>query len=333
MTWLTPETLRWLALGIVALVAAGLGLYLHRRRRVARLLGDPVVIRQLLGLDLGAVPWVRIVVIGLATAALALALLDPAVASPPAAPRGPVVLLLDASGSMLVEDVEAPRLELQRSVARSLVAALSDTPVGIVAFAGRAFSLTPPTRDRGAVEMYLAALDPTLVPQTGSAFAAAVRQGITLLASAEAARGGSLVLFGDGDETEDAEAALAASALARRAGITVHTVGVGTAEGGPVPALDPSTGTVDGYLREPDGGLLVSRLDEDLLRAISSRGGGIHVSATDEHALGLLRDRLAGAGAPPEPDPTGVPRYALLAAAAFLLLLVEPAAARLGRRE
>ena len=78
------------------------------------------------------------------------------------------------------------------------------------------------------------------------ALGAAIRQGIGLLASGEEARGGTIVLFGDGDETEDADAAREAAQLARRNAVTIHVVGVGTPDGGPVPSLDLTTGVTDG---------------------------------------------------------------------------------------
>jgi hypothetical protein len=181
MTVPTLTVLRILAAATLLLILAGLAGHVLRRRSVARALGDPGVIRQLLGEDIGAIPWRRIVPIGLAAGLLALALLDPALAARRSGGSGPVVLLLDASGSMLVGDVGGTRIELQRAVAQAFVRAIPDLPVGIVAFAGRAFSLTPPTRDRTSVEMYLATLDPTIVTQTGSALGAAIRQGVSLL--------------------------------------------------------------------------------------------------------------------------------------------------------
>jgi Ca-activated chloride channel homolog len=326
----TSTQLRLVAGAVLLLCLAGLALYVRRRSRVAAALGDPVVIRQILGIDLGVIPWARVAVVALAAAALAGALLDPALAATRAGARGPMVLLLDASGSMLVEDTGGPRLEAQRRIARQIVADLPEAPIGIVAFAGRAYSLTPPTRDRASVEMYLASLDPTIVTQTGSALGAAIRQGAGLLAAGDRP-GGTLVLVSDGDETEDRDAALEAVVLARRAGIRVHTVGVGTAAGGPVPAVDLAAGTTSGYLRDAAGNLVVSRLGEDLLRAIAGRGDGIHVNASDPAGLLALREDLRGTPREAESPDRGVPAYVLLAALSLLLLAAEPVPAMRGR--
>src|SRR5690606_35960234 len=147
---------------VVPLVVAGLVLYVRRRRRMAGGIGDREIVRGLLGIDLFAIPWTRLALVAGAATALAVALADPSLASGRRAARGPVVLLLDASSSMLVDDAGSRRIDAERALARDVVAALPDVPIGIVAFAGRAFSLTPPTRDRGAIEMYLSTLDPTI---------------------------------------------------------------------------------------------------------------------------------------------------------------------------
>lgn len=331
MTEPTLLQLRVAATLLAALVAAGLAAYCVRRRRAARAIGDRDLLLQLLGTDLSATPWARVAAVGLATAALAIALLDPSLATAPPLPRGPVVLLLDASGSMLVEDVEPRRLEVQRDFARALATRLPDAPVGIVAFSGRAFTLTPPTRDGGSIEMYLATLDPTIVTQTGSALGAAIRQGVGLLVAGEGP-GGTIVLLGDGDETEDRAAAEEAATLAGRRGVRLHTVAVGTAQGGPVPALDLARGVLEGYLRDAAGELLISGTDDAFLADLARRTGGIHVNASEAGALELLVEEIRGSRATrDESDRGGLPRYVWFAGLALLLLVLEPLAPTPGR--
>jgi Ca-activated chloride channel family protein len=330
---ISVTALRWIAASVVPLSVAALALYIRRRRWVAGRLGDREIVRSLLGIDLHLAPWARLTLVAAAALALALALLDPSLASARPRSRGPVVLLLDASGSMLADDARGSRLEAERAFARSLVAELADMPVGIVAFAGRAFSLTPPTRDRGSIEMYLAALDPSIVTQSGSALGAALRQGIGLLSASGSPNGGTIVLIGDGDETDDAGAGLDAAALARQSGVFVHTVGVGSELGAPVPALDPMTGSTVGFLRDPGGEVLISRRSEELLRGIARRGGGAYVAVEDPGAISDLTEAIRGAGAADSATADGeqIPRYIWFAAVALLLLFAEPAAASVSR--
>ncbi len=318
-----PEALR-IAVALIALTLVALGLYIRRRRRAAAALGDRALIRQLLGVDLGRAPIVRLATIAGGAGLIAGAIVG--AAGPAAQPgaRGPVVLLLDASASMLVADAGGTRLEAQRRAAREIVDRLDASAVGVVAFAGRAFSLTPPTRDRAAVDMYISTVDPTIVTGSGSALNAAIRQGIGLLASSGSSDGGTLVLLGDGDETADRDAAVEAATLARRAGVRIHTVAVGSAAGGPVPALDPVTATTEGYLLAPDGAIIESRTDDGLLREISSRTGGLHVAASDPEATHALANRIAGTADPAAP--WSAPWHAWLALAALVLLMIEPIA-------
>ena len=322
---LAPGTgvLRIAAVATTVLMAVGLVLYARRRERIAARLGDKTVLSRLIGGDsLGVSPY-RIAAIAAAALALALALLDPAIAAGPRASRGPVVLLLDASGSMLAEDAGARRLDRQRVLARDLLDTFADRPVGLVVYAGRAYALTPPTRDRGALDLYLDALDPSIVTQSGSALAAAIRQGVGLIMSGAGPAGGTLVLLGDGDETESAEAARDAARLARRNGITLHVVGIGDAEGAAVPALDLTTGTVDGWLLDPAGEVYLSRRDDQLLHSLAREGGrGVYLLGDEAGAISALDDAVRGGSDPP---PGGVRPHHLLALVAFVLLLLEPA--------
>ena len=322
MIELAPSVARWIAGGILILCLAGLAAYSVRLRRAARAFGDPAVIRQLLGVDLARVPVPRLLVVGIAAASLGVAIVMAANPADREAARGPLVLLLDASGSMLVDDMEGTRLTEQRRVAFSILSEIPSVPVGVVTFAGRAFSLTPPTRDRGAVEMYLAAVDPTIVTQSGSAMGAAIRQGLGLL-GARARGAGTLVLIGDGDETDDHAAVQEAVDVARQAGIRIHTVGVGSAEGGPVPAVDLTTGEARGYLTGPTGEPIISRIDIDLLRTIADRTGGVAVRADDPNA-GPTIGRLVTDSSAPLNGSGKLPPYAWLAMTAVLLLALEP---------
>ena len=324
MDWMTATLLRTASVAILGFVCIGLFLHQRRRRRVSERLGDPGLVLHLLDEDLRSVPWPRYAIIASAALLLALSLLDPALRADRDGARGPIVLILDASGSMMVDDVGSSRLELQRAIAEDFVALVPDLPIGIVAFAGRAFSLTPPTRDRDAVRMYLETLDPTIVSQSGSALGVAIRQGIGLLSVADV-REGTMILFGDGDETDDPDLTREAATLARQNGIAVHVVGVGTRAGGPVPAIDFNTGATSGYLRDASGGVRMSAVDDDLLRDIASRSaGGRYISADDPEAAERLADIVGRGEAASTSAGLRLPLFASFALGAFLLLMAEP---------
>jgi Ca-activated chloride channel family protein len=331
-----PSTLLLRIVAVAALVLPTLGIVLHlrRRRAAAASIGEPRLVEELLGVDLTRIPGLRYALIGIAVVALSLAVLDPALATAAFRRQGPLVLALDASGSMLAEDVEGSRIEAQRRIARSFVAALPDRAWGVVAFAGRAFSLTPPTRDLGALEMYLAAVHPSIVTQSGSSVAAAIRQGLGLLAAGGDPSGGTIVLMGDGDDTEDPAAAIEAATLARKAGVIIHSVGVGGDQGAPVPSVDLASGAVTGYMRDPDGQVIVSRRVEALLREIAQQSGGVYVDGHEPGAVAAIVDRVEGSPAGRDPiEENRLPLYAWLSLAALLCLALEPLASDARRKK
>lgn len=327
----------FLASGIAAalVVVIGLGLYVRRRRRVARVMGDAELVSRMAGEDLRAAPWARVIAISIAALALASALADPRWGAQEGerVRGGTVVLVLDASSSMLAEDLPPNRLERERDAARTLARELPGSPIGIIAFAGRAYAVSPPTMDPGAVELYLDALHPDMVTQSGSSLAAAVRQGLAMLLVAERVDEGAIVLVSDGDTDEDPATLLEAADLARRAGVPVHVLGAGTAAGAPVPALDFETGRTVGVMRTAAGEPVISRLRDGSLRELARRTGGEYLTLEDAEAAArlapLIRSRSAGARLD-DPGSRAAPGYRWFAVLALVLLAWESAAA--GRR-
>lgn len=337
MTWPADLLFRVAAAALPPVLALAVWGYVRRRRAVGSRLGDRLLLARLAGEDLLAVPWRRVVPVLLAGVLLGAALLDPrwGEATEGAPVRGgAVVLVLDASSSMLVEDLPPNRLEAERAAARELLRSLPGTPAAVVVFAGRAYALVPPTVDRGALDLYLEALHPSMVTQSGSSLAAAVRQGVGLLAAGDAdPSAGALVLVSDGDAREGPEELREAVALARRAGVRIHTLGAGTAAGAPVPDIDLATGERLGVKREPGGEVAVSRLNEELLREVAASSGGSYAALSAPGAVEALATRLQGKAGTEGTGAGGrVPRYPWFAAGALLLLLGEALAGAPSRR-
>jgi Ca-activated chloride channel family protein len=319
-----------MAAGTALLLLVGLGLWLfsRRRRRVVEVFGDPPLLARLIGTDLRQPAWGRIVLVLSGTVALALALADLRWGTGDTAglvDSGPVILVIDVSNSMLVEDANPSRLAWARAAAAHLVRELGDAPIGIVVFAGRAYALTPPTRDAAAVDLYLDALDTRMITQTGTALAGALRQSVGLLLAGEG-EGGAMVVISDGNSAEDPDDLEEAIALTRRANVPVFVLGVGTAAGGPVPDLDPLTGGLLGFKREASGEVIESHLAEDLLIAVARGTGGAYFAAGEnapQRVADLVRARPGGGSGQ---DSEGPPRFAWFAAVALVLLAAEGAA-------
>jgi Ca-activated chloride channel family protein len=300
--WADPFLLHLIPL-FPALLAAALLLWWRRRRDVADALGDPALVRRLAGTDLRAFPRRRAALLIPAAALLGLAAAGPrwGEARAVGAPRGDVVLVLDASNSMLVEDVRPNRLERQREIARALVRRLEGSRVGLVAFAGSGHVLTPLTDDFNALNLYLDALGPDIVHQTGSSLYSALAEAVNLLDVPGAGENpGSIVLITDGEALEPESMVGLSLERAVRRRVAIHTVGLGTPDGGPVPNVDPETGRRRGFKRDPETReTAVSRLERPLLAAIARTTGGTAQVMPDAQAVAALANAAASGGRGP----------------------------------
>jgi Ca-activated chloride channel homolog len=286
---------------LVALLPAAMAFlvyrYAQRRRRVADALGDPRLLERLGGAELRRFPLRRLILLGLAAVALALA-----VAGPQWGLRSvenvtssrSLVLALDISKSMLARDVAPNRLERQRLIARRVLRDLYGDRIGLVVFAGRAYVVSPLTTDHGALQLYVDAVDPEMVSQGGSSIGAAINQAVDLARGPTGrARSAGVVLMSDGESTEDEESAVVqATQRARKLGIAVHTLGLGTSRGDRIPENNPRTGTVSGYKRDPFGNVVVSQLNERVLRNIADQTGGHYFHADQPGSTSALLSTL-----------------------------------------
>ncbi len=178
-----------------------------------------------------------------------------------------ILMAVDTSKSMLTEDVQPNRLERARLGILDFVSKLEGDRVGLIPFAGSAFLMCPLTLDYDAFAQSLKALDTTLMPRGGTDLASAIQEAEA--AFAKDANHRILVLITDGEDLEG-EALAAAKAAARR-GITIHTVGVGTPTGELIPA-----GRTGGFVKDEQGQVVKSRLDETMLRQIAEVTGGTY---------------------------------------------------------
>jgi Ca-activated chloride channel homolog len=263
-----------LALPALALVEALLARRDAQRaaRFVARPLWPRVVRRPAAGWR-----WARLVLLLLGTAGLVLALARPewGVVREKVEREGvDVVLALDTSGSMATEDVSPSRFFIARSALQALVGELEGDRIGLLAFEGEAYPLVPLTLDADAVGLFLETLEPGIVPAPGSSLGVGLAKGIEMFVDKER-RNKALVLVSDGEDLEgDVEDAIR---KAKEAGVVVHTVGVGTDRGQPVPDFDRE-GNRTGFKKDEGGSVVVSRLHAETLEAMARGTGGTYVA-------------------------------------------------------
>ncbi len=194
-----------------------------------------------------------------------------------------LVIALDVSESMLAEDLKPNRLARARQEIAAILDHLRGDRIGLVAFAGAAFVQCPLTLDYSAARMFLDFMGPELISEPGTALAEAVRVGVRAFdAQSEGFR--AMILISDG---EDHQGNLEAAAReARKAGVRVFAIGIGSEAGEPIPQRD-AAGKIQGYKRDSEGHVILTRLDAQALRTIAEASGGLYVSAGS--SLGLER--------------------------------------------
>jgi Ca-activated chloride channel family protein len=201
-----------------------------------------------------------------------------------------LVIALDVSKSMLAVDVKPNRLERAKLAILDLVSLLQGDRVGLVAFAGTAFLQCPLTLDYDAFAQSLSALDVGMIPRGGTAIERAIDAGIDAFEGRQGGHG-ALILITDGEDHEGD--ASAAAARAAEQGVKVFTVGIGTVEGELIPVVDASGSRA--FLKDRDGKVVKSRLDETMLQSVAEKTGGAYIQASGV-ALGLdelFRDHIS----------------------------------------
>ncbi len=178
-----------------------------------------------------------------------------------------VVIALDASKSMLAEDVKPSRLTRAKAELSALIDELAGNAVGIVAFAGDAYALCPLTADLDAAKLFLDIIGPELMPVPGTDFGRAISVAGELFNPGAATR--ALVLVTDGEDLgRNTEQAVMA---AKEQGVRIYPVAISTPEGAPIPE---SAGAGVTYKKDASGNVVISRMDERKLILIAQATGG-----------------------------------------------------------
>jgi Ca-activated chloride channel family protein len=191
-----------------------------------------------------------------------------------------VIIALDVSNSMLSEDIQPDRLTRAKQAISRLVDNLENDKIGLIVFAGDAYTQIPVTTDYVSAKMFLSTISPEMVPKQGTAIGAAISLGIRSFSPGEG-KSKAMIIITDGENHEDNPAAAAEDAA--KAGIVIHTIGIGSTGGVPVPI------TANGkreYLKDVDGNTVISKLDEEILKKIAMSTGGNYVRASNTN-IGL----------------------------------------------
>ncbi len=187
-----------------------------------------------------------------------------------------VIIALDVSNSMLAQDFKPTRLERAKLAISRLVDKLQDDRIGLIVFAGDAYVQLPVTSDYVSAKQFLSNINPGIVPKQGTAIGSAITMAARSFSN-ESNKSRVLVIISDGENHEDD--AVAAATQAAEMGIVVYTIGIGSPQGVPIPMAS-------GMLKDKEGNLVVTKLNEEMLEEVAKAGKGFYTRATNTD-LGL----------------------------------------------
>lgn len=245
---------------------------LRMRKRRIRKFGDEALVSQLMPSYAKGKVWVRLVLFSIGFFFFVIGLARPQIGAKlkeHETKGAEIMIVLDVSNSMLAEDYSPNRLERAKLAISRLVDKLRDDRIGLIVFAGNSFVQLPITTDYVSAKMFLNSITTESVPVQGTAIGDAINTAMRSF-SAQSEKSRAIIIITDGENHEDDP--VAAAAQASELGVRVFTIGVGSPEGKPIP--------MDGeLLKDKNGEIVVTRLDEGVLQDVAQAGNGVYVRA------------------------------------------------------
>ena len=281
-----PEFL-YLLFILPVLLAVYVYAYLQKRKAIKRL-GNPEILSQLMPEVSPKRQFLKFWFIFGAVAAIIFVIAGPQFGSKLETVKrqgGEIMVCLDVSNSMLAEDVSPNRLEKSKQMLSKLTDGFTDDKVGLIVFAGDAFTQLPITSDYISAKMFLTSINPSMVSAQGTSIGAAINLAARSFTPNETSDK-TIVLITDGENHED-DAIGAASAAAEK-GIHVNIVGIGLPKGGPIPLQGTNN-----YMKDKDGNVVITMLNEQMCQEIAAAGKGMYVRADNTNsALKALQKEI-----------------------------------------
>jgi Ca-activated chloride channel family protein len=257
-----------------------------KRRALARF-GEPGLVSRLSSAAPASRDWLKAMLLGFAFFFLIVALARPLFGAKQEILKRKgvdIVIALDASNSMLAEDIKPNRIQRAKYEIDRLLDRIKADRVGLVGFAGAAFVQCPVTTDFGAVRMFLDVLDPSAIPSQGTDITGAIEKAARCFSQNEN-KYKVLVLITDGEDNEGDP--VAAAKKAREQGVIIFTLGIGTKGGVPIPVEKNAGDRV--YKKDEAGNTVLTTLNEETLESIADAAGGRYFHSTGG---GLELDRI-----------------------------------------
>ncbi|MDR2232065.1 MAG: VWA domain-containing protein [Tannerella sp.] len=196
-----------------------------------------------------------------------------------------IMVCLDVSNSMMSEDVSPNRLERAKNMLSRMTDSFTDDKVGLIVFAGDAFTQLPITADYISAKMFLSSINPSMVSTQGTAIGAAITLAMRSFTPNESSSK-TILIITDG-ENHEGDAIKAAVAAAEK-NVKINVVSIGTPQGAPIPVSGGSN-----YLKDKEGNVVVTQLNEQMCQEIAAAGKGIYVRADNTNsALRTLQNEI-----------------------------------------
>ncbi|HEX8514910.1 MAG TPA: VWA domain-containing protein [Bacteroidia bacterium] len=190
-----------------------------------------------------------------------------------------IMICLDVSNSMRAEDLLPNRLDRSKLAIAKLVDKLEGDRIGIIVFGGEAYVQLPITTDYAAAKLFLHSISTDMIPTQGTDIEKAINLAVESFGKDEG-KNKAVVIITDG-ENHDQDALDAAEAAAAK-GISIHTIGMGSENGAPIPVYKGNV--QDGFRKDKEGNTIITKLNEQVLKEIAASGNGVYVRATNSDA-------------------------------------------------
>lgn len=284
-----PEYLYLFLIIPVLILLFGFAQY-YKKRALAKF-GDMSVIEQLMPFVSKTRPVLKFIFLTIAIIALIFALADPQFGSKLEKVKvkgAEIIIAIDVSNSMLAEDIKPNRLERAKQAISKLVDNMENDRIGLIVFAGDSYIQVPVTSDYSAAKMFLSSINTSFVSKQGTAIGSAIDLAMNSFMP-ESNMEKALIIITDGENHEDD--AIKAAELAHEKGIAIHTIGMGSPQGAPIPLQKGYGQTV--FQKDKDGNTVISKLDQGSLQEIASAGGGVYIRANNtQTGLNKLFERI-----------------------------------------
>ena len=251
---------------------------LYWKRKKQREFGDLEMVKKLSPESSVFKPALKLAVLLLALIGLILALVNPKIGTKMETVKREgidIVFAVDVSKSMLAEDIAPNRLDKSKQIVSQIINQLGSDRIGIVAYAGNAFPVLPITTDYSVAKMFLQSMNTDMVSSVGTSLNEAIKLSSTYYDDKKTSK--LLIMVSDGEDHN--EGAEEAAEEAKKLGIKIITIGVGTEKGGNIPLR--KNGVIEGFKKDNNNEVVITKLNQESLQAIAKATKGGYVSGNN----------------------------------------------------